>query len=290
MSRRILDKLILISPLLLVLGVIAFSALTLGSVLRPMPLLLGGGLVALGLAVLALYNMRTMKLLQAANLGLNAELVERKIEDERVRAMAFEKELLLKELQHRVKNSMSIITSLVGLEESKADTPRAREVLAKLESRVTALSCLYDILCDEGGIDSVELADYLGRVVDSVAEGLGADAKGIAFDRAIEPGAIDVKRALSLGLIVNELVTDSLKYAFPGGPWRPGGRGPRARRLGHPPRSLRRRGRLPPGLRSCGGGGLRSQPRRPPRRAARRRVLRSERGRRQVPAQDAGLV
>jgi two-component sensor histidine kinase len=215
MSRHIADKLVLFFPFLLVL--VAFAATTAATGTVAWPIGGVGGLIALGLAALALYNMRAMKLLQAANVGLNAELVERKLEDERVRALALERELLFKELQHRVKNSMSIITSLVGLEESRADTPKARAVLSKLESRVAALSYLYDILCDEGGIDSVELADYLGRVVDSAAEGLGADAKGISFDQNIEPGAIDIKRALSLGLIVNELVTDSLKYAFPEG-------------------------------------------------------------------------
>jgi two-component sensor histidine kinase/DNA-binding LacI/PurR family transcriptional regulator len=133
------------------------------------------------------------------------------------RAVASEKDILLRELQHRVKNNIGIISSIVSIEAGAASAPETRGALDKLGSRIAALGALYDTLYDSGGLDRIDLSTYLGRVVDSAAESLGSDARNIAFDRSIASRPIDLKRAVSLGLIVNELVTDSIKHAFPGG-------------------------------------------------------------------------
>ena len=155
--------------------------------------------------------------LSAANDVLVREVRDRERAEAKAVAMATEKAMLLRELQHRVKNSLSIIVSLIGLEADKSVTDELRASLDTLESRVSALAALYDILYDTGGIERLPLAAYLDRVVDAAAESLGTDEKGISLTRDIAPIAMDMKRAVSLGLIVNELVTDCLKYAFPGG-------------------------------------------------------------------------
>jgi len=136
---------------------------------------------------------------------------------QRERAVAREKETLLRELQHRVKNSLAVISSIIGIESRAAEGPYTREILDRIGSRISALGALYDALYDTGGIERIDLALYLGRVVDSAAESLGSDARGIAFERSLGHCAIDLKRAGYLGLIVNELVTDCLKHAFPDG-------------------------------------------------------------------------
>jgi two-component sensor histidine kinase len=153
--------------------------------------------------------------LAAINESLCAEVVERKKAEEHEKAIAEEKAILLRELQHRVKNSLAIISSIASIEARQSPAPEARAALEKLESRIGALASLYDILYATGDVEEIGLADYLGRVVDYAAEGLGADAKGIAIARELANVRIELKRAIPLGLIVNELVTDSLKYAFP---------------------------------------------------------------------------
>ncbi len=155
--------------------------------------------------------------LSAANDVLVREVRDRERAEAKAVAMATEKAMLLRELQHRVKNSLSIIVSLIGLEADKSVTDELRASLDTLESRVSALAALYDILYDTGGIERLPLEAYLDRVVDAAAESLGVDVKGIRLTRDIAPVAMDMKRAVSLGLIVNELVTDCLKYAFPDG-------------------------------------------------------------------------
>jgi two-component sensor histidine kinase len=152
--------------------------------------------------------------LAEGNEGLCAEVIERALAEQRAKAASAEKEMLLRELQHRVKNSLSLISSIASLEGMRSSSGEARAALEKLESRITALASLYDILYVSGDISEIELSEYIGRVVDYAAEGLGADAKGIAIRRDLESVRIDVKRAISLGLVVNELVTDSLKHAF----------------------------------------------------------------------------
>lgn len=149
--------------------------------------------------------------------SLGEEVAERARAEGRANAISAEKENLLRELQHRVKNSMAIISSIASLEAGRTKTAEAREVLVRLESRIAALASLYDILYFTGSIEEIGLSDYLGRVVDFAAASLGADARGIAVVREIISLPIDVKRAISLGIIVNELVTDGIKYAFPEG-------------------------------------------------------------------------
>jgi two-component sensor histidine kinase len=132
-------------------------------------------------------------------------------------AAAAEKATMLKELQHRIKNSISIIAGIVGLESEEAAQSETRTALSKLQTRIMAIGDLYEALYDSGDAGKIDLADYLSRVVDSAAKGIGAGPGRVSFESRGEGCEMDLKRAVSLGLIVNELVTDSLKHAFPDG-------------------------------------------------------------------------
>jgi two-component sensor histidine kinase len=133
------------------------------------------------------------------------------------KAAAAEKSALLKELQHRIKNNISLIASISRLESMAASQPETREALTALEARIVAVGNLYEVLFDSGGIESVDLANYLARVVDNAAASVGGGSGRIQIDSSFESCPMDLKRAVSLGLIVNELITDSLKHAFPDG-------------------------------------------------------------------------
>ncbi len=153
--------------------------------------------------------------LVAWSLGLIL-LQNRKTERDLERAYA-EKEVLFRELQHRVKNSLSVIIGLVGLESSRIEDPRMRSVLESLRGRIDAVAVLYDRLFRSGETEEVDLDLYLKNVAESLFSGHAAEEKRVSLETSLEGVRIDPKRAIPLGIIVNELLTDCLKYAFPEG-------------------------------------------------------------------------
>jgi two-component sensor histidine kinase len=128
-----------------------------------------------------------------------------------------EKAVLLRELQHRVKNSISVIAGLVSLESSHFEDPRVTAVLSSLQGRIVAIAQLYEQLFRTGESEEVELDVYLKSMAEALFSGQAAAKRGLRLELALESVTIDAKRAVPLGLIANELMTDSLKYAFPDG-------------------------------------------------------------------------
>lgn len=146
-------------------------------------------------------------------------LEQRRTEADLERALR-EKEVLFRELQHRIKNSIAVIASLVSLESSRAEDPRSTAVLEGLEGRISAIASLYEHLFRSGETDSVDLDLYLKAVVETLFSGQAARERGILLEQDLEAVRIDSRRGVPLGIIANELAADSLKHAFPEG--RPG--------------------------------------------------------------------
>jgi two-component sensor histidine kinase len=128
-----------------------------------------------------------------------------------------EKEVLVHELQHRVKNSISVIASLVGLEAARSADSPTRGILEGLQGRIAAIGALYDKLYRSGETREVELDDYLRFLAETLFFGQAAEDRGIALELELERVRIDMGRAAPLGLIANELLADCLKHAFPDG-------------------------------------------------------------------------
>ncbi len=133
----------------------------------------------------------------------NIELLESSIK---------EREILLKELQHRVKNNLAMISGIITLESEHAGDEKLKLLLGKARDRIDTLSKLYDRLYVSADIRSVRLDEFLSQVIHSLVSSLAGS--GIRLEMNIEPVAVSTKNATAWGLIVNELVTNSLKYAF----------------------------------------------------------------------------
>jgi two-component sensor histidine kinase len=127
------------------------------------------------------------------------------------------KAVLLSELRHRTKNGFALISSLLSLETGRMSDPTLADTLQKLADRVSVLTSLYDRLDVSAGLERIALGEYLEKIAFDLLDGYGAEARGIRLDSSMESLEIDMGRAVPLGLIVNELITDSLKHAFPGG-------------------------------------------------------------------------
>jgi PAS domain S-box-containing protein len=149
-------------------------------------------------------------------IGIFTDITENILIEESLAAALEEKEALMRELQHRVKNTLTMITSLVSLELGQSDNPEVQKSLKTIEGRVMVLSNLYHILYAGEGTTGLPLDSYLKTIIGSVTSGYGDSARNISVNTDFQNIEIDPKRATSIGIILNELLTNSIKYAFRG--------------------------------------------------------------------------
>lgn len=125
-----------------------------------------------------------------------------------------EKDVLLKELQHRVKNNLQMITALIRMEARNAQHPDEGERFNRLAGRVDALTILYRSLSDTNAEETVDLGTYVSQIASAV---MAAHAvQGIRLDMKVDTWPVSVNIAMPVGLVVNELMTNALKHAFKG--------------------------------------------------------------------------
>jgi len=145
--------------------------------------------------------------------GTHIDINSRKQAEDKLTRALKENENLLKELQHRTKNSFSTIVSIMSLKAGSVTSPEAMEVIEDLTSRIRAASDLYSVLSASGHPDRVWLDAYCGQVVES----LSAMHGNITVETGFESINAHPKNAAALGLIITELMTNSIKHAFPNG-------------------------------------------------------------------------
>lgn len=148
-------------------------------------------------------------------LGIGRDITERKRTEEALEKSLEENRTLLRELQHRVKNSLAIITGLIGLEAGRSTDAAFRDTLTEIRNRVGALSNLYDLLFRSKEVRETRLDQYVEQMGRSLVSTYSSHEGPIELDLRLEKVYIDVKRAVPLGLILNELLTNAVKHAFP---------------------------------------------------------------------------
>ncbi len=139
----------------------------------------------------------------------------RRHEAEMKRALA-EKEILMRELQHRVKNNFAVVASLLHIESGEARDERVREVLDVSLHRIRALASLYDRLARTQSVSETDVQAYLQDLSRSIMQICGAEARRIELSLEIQPLTLSIETVVPLGLIINELIVNALKHAFVG--------------------------------------------------------------------------
>lgn len=146
-------------------------------------------------------------------LGVNYDITGRKLAEERIRSDLEEKEILLREIHHRVKNNLQTISSLLGLQSSALANSEASAAMEQCRDRILAMARAYEGLYRTDDFRAIRIAPYLRNVIDMLCQAYGVGRKHVRTDLADLTVSLDT--ASSCGMIVNELLTNAFKYAFP---------------------------------------------------------------------------
>lgn len=136
---------------------------------------------------------------------------EREIQAARERA-----EMLLGEVNHRVANSLAMVAALVGLQANAVEDPEAKRALAETQARIQAIAGVHRHLYTSDDVRSVQVADYLGSLIGELETTMQADGRTASIRLDVGAFPLPTEKVASLGVIVTELVTNALKYAYAG--------------------------------------------------------------------------
>ena len=149
--------------------------------------------------------------------GALVDITERKKAEKKIAASLREKEVLLREIHHRVKNNMQIISSLLRLQSRSIEDEKMREVFNESQSRIRSMSLIHEKLYESKDFSRVDFSDYIGKMVTHLFVIYQINAQDVHFTVEAKDIHLDITKAIPCGLIINELVSNALKYAFPKG-------------------------------------------------------------------------
>ncbi len=127
-----------------------------------------------------------------------------------------EKTILLKEIHHRVKNNLQIILSLINIHSSQELTDEHLPILSEIQSEIHSMALVHDQLCRSDSVGRIDMQEYFVSLLDKLFDMYGVDLRRIGRKVSAEGVLLRIESATPVGLIVTELVSNSLKYAFPG--------------------------------------------------------------------------
>ncbi len=142
------------------------------------------------------------------------DITGRKMMEDRIRASLDEKEVLLREIHHRVKNNFQLITSLFSIQAQYVQDERLQEVFKDIGNRISSMSMVHEKLYQSGDLSNVDSVDFIKSLTIGMLHSY-SDAPGVSLETDIEPVKLSVDSAIPCGLVISELVSNSFKHAFP---------------------------------------------------------------------------
>jgi len=137
--------------------------------------------------------------------------------EQKLKTSLREKDLLLQEVHHRVKNNLQVISSLLNMQAVAAENPELTSALQESRERIIAMAIIHEMLYSSDSLHSIDFAKYVQLLSDEVSNSYGRNPALIRFEFDLQPVHLEIDCAIPCGLILNELLSNALKYAFPGG-------------------------------------------------------------------------
>jgi two-component sensor histidine kinase len=141
---------------------------------------------------------------------------ERKEIDRKIRDSLKEKEVLLQEVHHRVKNNLQVISSILNLQTSYVDDPKTLEILRESQQRIKSMSFIHETIYRTADFSRLEFMDYIKTIASNLIQSYRTGTLALEFRPEMESVGLNLDQAIPCGLIINELVSNALKYAYKG--------------------------------------------------------------------------
>jgi PAS domain S-box-containing protein len=149
-------------------------------------------------------------------LGISDDISRRRHDEKRIRTALKEKEVLLQEIHHRVKNNLQVISGLLTLQADQTDGKSLAEIFHESQDRIRSIALIHEKLYRSHNLAEIPFDEYLRDLTANLLSSHGVDAGRVTVAFDVEAILFTIEKAIPLGLIVNELLTNALKHAFPG--------------------------------------------------------------------------
>jgi PAS domain S-box-containing protein len=159
---------------------------------------------------------RTEELVEA-NTRLEQEIAHRRLAEERIRRSLQEKEALLQEVHHRVKNNLQIISSLLALQRTHVRDEQTLGILKDSQSRIRSMAFIHEHLYQSQDLARIDFSEYIKDLIGALLQSYSETGARVSLELKVDSVFLGVGTALPCGLIINELVSNCLKHAFPEG-------------------------------------------------------------------------
>ena len=160
-------------------------------------------------------NRRKNKVLKEQNDIITIKNTEIETSQELLKKSLKEKELLLKEIHHRVKNNLQLIMSLLNIQARQGEYSDINDFIEKGQSRIASMALIHQNLYQRENLDKVNFQDYLENLVENLKNTFNDNDSKVVFELKAKDSFFDIETSIPLGLIINELICNALKHAFP---------------------------------------------------------------------------
>jgi PAS domain S-box-containing protein len=147
--------------------------------------------------------------------AIQQDITEQKQADEKIKASLKEKEVLLQEIHHRVKNNLGIVSGLLQMQCRRTKDPQATAILRDSQNRIASIALVHEKLYRSEELADIDFAQYIPDLTTHLFDSYNVSSQQIQLNIQVDDASLDIATAIPCGLIINELVSNALKYAFP---------------------------------------------------------------------------